>query len=81
MAASPRWKVYGPNGEYVASCKYVSDAALLVSNYRDGAVIKDRHKKIVWREGIDGKAHGNYCVVWEKIWNTIHRKRFRVDAS
>lgn len=53
MAASPRYKVFNPEGEYVASCKHIEDAAALVANYGNGATIRDGHspKNAVWTEG------------------------------
>lgn len=51
MAASPRWKVYR-NGEYVASCKYVEDAASLIGMSNCGDIRDGRDSlKVVWREG------------------------------
>lgn len=62
MAASPRWKVYGANGEYRASCKYPEDAGAIVALLGDGATIRDGHRssKAVWTEGVDGTAGDSY---------------------
>lgn len=53
MAASPFWKVYNPQGEYVASCVHAEDAATLVACYGNGAEIRGGHarKFLVWSEG------------------------------
>lgn len=52
MAISPRFKVHNHKKEYVASCKYLEDAAILVGNYPDGAFIKDHLTgKVVWTNG------------------------------
>lgn len=52
MAASPRFKVHSPRGEYIASCKYLEDAAALVAAYGDGARIIDRRWRVLcWLEG------------------------------
>jgi post-segregation antitoxin (ccd killing protein) len=48
MARTPRWKVYSADNEYLASCKYIEDAARLMDS---GMTIRDRHSAIVWREG------------------------------
>lgn len=55
MAASPRWKVYSPAGEYVAACRYVEDAASIITLHGDGATIRDGHCKAdtVWTEGAE----------------------------
>lgn len=53
MAATPRLKVYNPQGEYIASCKHGEDAAAIVGNYGHGAKIKDRNGKVLWHEGYE----------------------------
>lgn len=60
MGASPRWKVYTPQGEYVASTKHTEGASLLMSLYGNGATIRFDHRKIVWTEGVDGNASQSY---------------------
>ena len=52
MAASPKYKVYTPRNEYVASCKYASDAAAILACYGEGATIRTGHAKrdIVYTE-------------------------------
>ena len=52
MAATPILKVYSPKGEYVASCKYLTDAAILVGYYGSGAKVRKGHNgKVLWHEG------------------------------
>ncbi len=51
MANSPNWKVYNPQGVYVASCKHPEDAACLIVLYGTEAKIKWGHNKVVWHEG------------------------------
>jgi hypothetical protein len=53
MAGTPRFKIYTPDGEYVAACKYAEESACLVAMMGDGATIRDGHSKkdIVWTEG------------------------------
>lgn len=51
MAASPRYKIYNPSGEYVAACKYLEDSAAMVSFLGSGAQVKDGHSKVIWTEG------------------------------
>lgn len=58
MAASPKWKVYAPNGEYRASCKYIEDAACLVAIFGEGATINHGHGKALWREGSEDQSAG-----------------------
>jgi hypothetical protein len=43
MAATPRYKVYNSEGEYVAACKYLEDAAAVCGMYPEGATIRDGH--------------------------------------
>jgi len=45
MAASPKYKVFSPTGEYVASCKYASDAAAILACYGEGSQIRIGHSK------------------------------------
>ncbi|TXH10354.1 MAG: hypothetical protein E6R03_15580 [Hyphomicrobiaceae bacterium] len=55
MAASPPFKIFNPCGEYVASCKHVEDAAMILAAYGDGA--KLRHsgygRRVLWNEGAE----------------------------
>ena len=62
MSNVPSWKVYTPDGKYVAACKYPEDAAAVVASYGDGASIRWLHRKkdTVWTEGTDGSAGESY---------------------
>ena len=53
MAATFRFNVYAPKNEYVAACKYASDAAAIVGIYGYGATVRIGRsvKYIVWSEG------------------------------
>ncbi len=53
MAASPQLKIFNPQGEYIGCVKHFEDAAILVSNYGDGAEVRMGHSKkdTIWREG------------------------------
>lgn len=52
MASSPPFKVYSAHGEYVASVKYLEDAAALIAScYTEGATIRWGHSTILWTEG------------------------------
>lgn len=76
MAASPKLKVYNASGEYVASCKYPSDAAALVSLYGDGATIRHGHRKTdaVWTEGAESQPAGeSYDFVAETVHARLER--------
>ena len=74
MAASPRFKVYNPQGEYIASCKHIVDAAAIVSIYGDGARIKDGGR-IVWAEGREEFSAGeSYDQVAEVVWERIRER-------
>lgn len=60
MAATPRWKVYNRDGEYIAACKYPEDAAVLVAVQGDGATIRLGHRVVVFEQGADGDAGESY---------------------
>ena len=56
MAASPQFKIYR-EGEYVASVKYLEDAAAIVSV--SGGVVKYQHKYTIWTEGSEEFSAGD----------------------
>jgi hypothetical protein len=60
MPASPKWKVYDPNNQYVASVRDTEGASLLMDLYGDGSTIRLDHRRIVWTEGKDGRASESY---------------------
>ena len=76
MAASPKWKVYSPENEYVAACKHVEDAAAVVALRGDGATIREGHTKatIVWIEGTDGHAGDSYDAVVDRVSAVCERR-------
>lgn len=52
MAGTPVLKVFNRQGKYVASCKYLEDAAILASYHGRGAKVKKGHSgKTLWHEG------------------------------
>lgn len=55
MAASPRFKIFNPQGGYIASCVHLEDAAALAALYGDGAQVRDGHQKqyTLWTEGAE----------------------------
>ena len=63
MAATPRWKVYSHNGEYLASFKYPEDAAVLIGSKGYGTTLRDGHTRIVWTEGPGFEAGESYDTV------------------
>lgn len=70
MAASPKYKVYSHEREYMGSVKYAEDAARLVSGMQDGATIRIGHTWIVWTEGTDGEAGASY----DEVRELVHRR-------
>lgn len=46
MAASPDFKIYR-DGVYVASVKYLEDAAALVAN---GGSVRYQHSRVIWQD-------------------------------
>ena len=74
MASSPQIKVYDANGKYMASCKEVAGASLLMSLYGDGSTIRIGHRTIVWTQGedADGDASQSYDGTAELIRTRVH---------
>ena len=57
MAASPKWKVYDQEGQYVASCKSPFYAAAMLCGLGiEGYTIRKGHRpaNTMWTEGADG---------------------------
>ena len=76
MAASPRFKVYGPDGEYEGCVKTPIAAAALAALFGDGATIRDGHGKsdIVFTNGVDGCAGDSYDQVAEVVERRIKER-------
>ncbi len=74
MAASPRFKVYDADGEYVASFKYLEHAACLVAGIGGaGTTIRDRHATILWTEGSEEfPAAESYDGVAQVAWARLN---------
>lgn len=55
MASIFDYKVFNKAGEYIASCKHVEDAAVIVSVQGNGASIRLKHRKTwtLWMEGAE----------------------------
>ena len=51
MAASPQFKIYNEEGEYIGALKYAVDAARLIGTMPNGTSIRYGHRHIVWTEG------------------------------
>jgi hypothetical protein len=75
MASTPPWKVYR-NGEYVASCKYPEDAAMLVS--ASGGVVKHGHSLTVWTEGREEFSAGES---YDQAAATMEQRRYAAYAD
>ena len=73
MAQSPRFKVFTEQGEYVASAKTPTIAAMVVSGL-GGGTIRDGHGPIVWTDGKDGDAGESYDVVEDIVWSRIRAR-------
>lgn len=69
MAATPQFKIVNPQGEYVASCKYLEDASFLVAALGLGTKVYEggvsKHS-LLWTEGTDGYA-GSSADVFAKF--------------
>lgn len=61
MAAAPKYKVFTLGGDYIASCKYREDAAVLVAARGKGATVRLGHspKWVIWREGSESQSAGH----------------------
>ena len=53
MAASPQFKVYTSDREYIASVKYPDDAAVIIDKHGDGTTLRNGHTTVVWCEGTE----------------------------
>ncbi len=72
MAASPRWKVYRADGEYIASVKDPMLGAMLLAGLsEEGATIRLGHSRVAWTEGVDGNAGESYDTVAEVICGRV----------
>lgn len=72
MAGTPKWKVYSPDGEYIAATRYAEDAAALVAVRGDGATIRWNHGSVVWREGAEKQPAGeSYDYVAQTVAHRI----------
>lgn len=58
MAGSPKYKVYSADNEYVASVKYLEDAAALCAMRGNGTTVRLGHGPTIWREGSEEIAAG-----------------------
>jgi hypothetical protein len=81
MAASPKYKVYNPAGEYVACCKHAEDAACLVALYGIGASIRLGHAKVLTLYCEDDQllASQSYDEVAERVHakeHELHQRSF-----
>jgi len=66
MSASPAWKVYTRDGEYVASVKHPTLGAMICAGLGEGTTIRLGHRRIVWTEGEDGQSSDSYDMVAER---------------
>lgn len=72
MAASPRFKLFNPEGEYVASFKHAEDAACLLALYGEGAILRWRDRRLVlWREGKETQPAGES---YDHVADVVHRR-------
>lgn len=80
MSIPVAWiKVYGPAGDYRASCVHEDDAAVLCAVLGNGSEARNGHakKNVIWREGFEAvSAAESYDVAA----NTM-RDRMRSDGA
>jgi hypothetical protein len=77
MGSTPQFKVFTAANEYVASIKYLSDAAAFVSVLGEGATVRSGHAKkdTIWTEGITGNAYDSYDEAAEAMQDAIENQR------
>ena len=63
MAASPVWKIYNAEGEYIGSAKYAETAAVMLTIENDGATIRYGHNIVCYTKGTDGDPGESYDTV------------------
>jgi len=82
MAGAPQFKVYTPEGEYVAACKLPEDAAAVVAAYGPGATIRNGHRKkdVVYTEGVDGDAGDSYDEVARIVHERVEQQHVAARA-
>lgn len=78
MAGSPPYKIFR-DGEYIASVKYLEDAAALIG-VCDSGVVKFGHSKIIWTEGSEdfeaGASYDRAAEVMRSRVQEIHEKSY-----
>jgi hypothetical protein len=75
VAATPKFKVFNALGQYVAACKWLEDAAMLVGFYGVGATIRWGHRIVIWREGEEATAaYESYDTVAEVCLERIEMR-------
>ena len=75
MPRSPQLKIFAPNREYIASCKYAEDAINLAQFRGIGAEVRKGHEKqfVIWRVSNDDDltGDGNDIIDAELLWDRI----------
>ncbi len=73
MAASPQFKVYTADGEYIAACKYCEDAAAIVAKLdKKGTNVRLGHTKIIYVDKVDGDCSESYDAIATTLRNKHH---------
>lgn len=68
------WRVYDPQGQYVAVLKHAEDAAALVALHGDSATIRLGAKTILWTEGAEAHPAGES---FDRVASTVHERADR----
>lgn len=73
MAASPRFKVYSADNEYVGCVKTLELAGSLLCVLGHGSTVRDGHSKksILYTEGVDGDCADGYDAAY---WHVEEQK-------
>lgn len=79
MAGSPQYKIYAGK-EYVASVKYLEDAAALAAFRGDGTTVRFGHSTLLWTEGQEeipaGESFDRAANIMRKREKEAHEKAY-----
>lgn len=78
MAASPQFKIYTRDKEYIASCKEPEDAAAIVALRGNGSSIIWQHSVVVWNEGREQQAAD---ISYDFVAQIVHKRIYEYQQK
>ena len=78
---TPSLKIYTANDDYIASVRYLLDAAMLVGHQEHGATVRAGHLKrdTLWKEGSESilasDSFDEAVEVMSRRWNALRSSR------